>query len=183
MKLHYVITFIFISFISSFTFGQAREGGGRPSAIKTTPERNFSWDKVMVGGNVGAQFGDITIVEISPTIGYKVTENLLSGFGARYIYVNERFFTPYNIYGGAAFSQYAIFEQFVLHAEMEYLSIPSFSGSGERNNFLSPLVGGGFRYSIGGNNIANFLILFNLNDDIDSPYSNPIIRINLGFGL
>lgn len=178
---------LFIGFLlmlsTTVIFAQARENNKKPSSTKYPSKKGFQLDKVVVGGNVGAQFGDFTIIEISPTAAYKLTENFLTGLGARYTYVKPRSFRSTNIYGAAAFSQYVFLEQFVLHAEVEYLSFENFDVPGERNNYLSPLVGGGFRYSIGGNSFANILILLNLNSDIDSPYTNPIIRLNLGFGL
>ena len=174
---------LFFGLISFGAFSQAREDNSRPSATKATPQKGFQLDKVVVGGNLGAQFGDLTYIEVSPTVGYKLTEKWLAGVGARYIYVKPRLLPSSNIIGGAIFQQYAILEQAVLHAEMEYLSFENINTPGERINFLSPLVGAGYRSSIGGNSFASILILFNLNDDINSPYSNPILRFNFGFGL
>jgi hypothetical protein len=179
-----IIAFLFFTIASLSAFSQAREDNSRPSATKATNKnKGFQLDKVVVGGNFGAQFGDLTLIEISPTAGYKLTKNLLAGVGARYIYVKPRFSTSTNILGGAAFAQYLLFEQFVAHAELEYLSFENPNIRDERIDFFSPLIGAGYRASIGRRSFANFLILFNLNDDINSPYTNPIIRVNFGFGL
>ncbi len=184
MNIKHLVFLLFLGLVSLGLFSQARENNSRPSASKTSPkDKGFQLDKVVIGGNLGAQFGDLTLVEVSPTIGYKLTENWLAGVGARYIYVKPRLFPSSNIIGGAIFNQYAIVEQVVLHAEFEYLSFENLNVPGERIDFYSPLVGAGYRSSIGGNSFASFLVLFNLNDDINSPYNNPILRFNLGFGL
>ncbi|MFT6166630.1 MAG: hypothetical protein ACJAV5_000624 [Vicingaceae bacterium] len=184
MNLKYLGTLLLFGLISLGVFSQAREDNSRPSAAKTSPKnKGFQLDKVVVGGNLGAQFGDLTLIEVSPTVGYKLTEKWLAGVGARYIYVKPRLFPSTNIIGGAIFQQYAILEQVVLHAEFEYLSFENIYNPGERFDFYSPLVGAGYRSSIGGNAFASFLVLFNLNDDINSPYTNPILRFNFGFGL
>jgi hypothetical protein len=47
----------------------------------------------------------------------------------------------------------------------------------------SLFVGGGYRQPLAGRVSMDFLILFNLNDSYDSPYSNPIFRIGVGVGL
>jgi hypothetical protein len=47
----------------------------------------------------------------------------------------------------------------------------------------SLFVGGGYRQPVTDRIGIDFLILFNLNDSYDSPYSNPIFRLGVGVGL
>lgn len=47
----------------------------------------------------------------------------------------------------------------------------------------SVFVGGGYRQPIGSRVAMDFLLLFNLNDSYNSPYSNPIFRLGVGVGL
>jgi hypothetical protein len=49
--------------------------------------------------------------------------------------------------------------------------------------FNSIFVGGGYRQPIGNRVSMDLLILFNLNDSYNSPYSNPIFRLGVGVGL
>jgi hypothetical protein len=44
-------------------------------------------------------------------------------------------------------------------------------------------VGGGYHQPIGNKAFMDFLLLFNLNESYDSPYSNPIFRLGFGVGL
>jgi len=115
-----------------------------------------------------------------------LTDNWLAGIGARYIYFEERFagFTyKTNIYGGALFSQYYFLESFLTHVEFESLSINNINNPEQRININSFFVGVGIRRQLGINSYASALLLYNLNDDINSPYSNPVFRINFAFGL
>jgi len=47
----------------------------------------------------------------------------------------------------------------------------------------SIFVGGGYSQPLGGRAFLDFMILFNLNDTYNSPYTNPIIRLGIGVGL
>ncbi len=177
---------IFVFSVS--VYSQARESGlGGGSSSKKSG--GFDFDRVVFGGSFGAQFGDITLVDLSPTIGYQLTENLLTGFGVRYIYYEEKFrFNTFktNIYGGSIFAQYTFLENFIAHTEIEALNLEDievFTRETRRIWINSVFVGGGYRYALGGNSFVNFLILFNLNETVNSPYTNPIIRINFGLGL
>ena len=53
----------------------------------------------------------------------------------------------------------------------------------DMRQFNSFLVGGGYRQQIGGNAAMNLMVLWNLNDTYDSPYTNPIIRIGFSAGF
>jgi len=44
-------------------------------------------------------------------------------------------------------------------------------------------IGGGYSQPLGGRTFLDFMILFNLNDSFNSPYTNPIIRLGVGVGL
>jgi hypothetical protein len=113
-----------------------------------------------------------------------------------------------NIIGGRAFARYylndvlnGIFGGLFAHAEFEYLSYTRhyridpagkyvdryygkrYSDGHETVGVPGLLVGGGLKQSIGGRAFADILILYNLNQTKDTPYSNPIIRIGFGVGL
>src|SRR5688572_11858407 len=77
---------------------------------------NFS-DRLFFGGNFGLQFGSYTYVDISPMVGYKITERLAAGVGATYIYysVDDHVYNlnyKTHIYGGSIFSRFRVTEQF-----------------------------------------------------------------------
>ncbi len=116
---------------------------------------------------------------------------------------------PYksNVYGGGVFLRYylsSLFDGFVgnifAHVEYEYLSfvqpylmspigkiIDPYGNTYIRGNNTvevnSIFVGGGYRQPISNRVSMDLLILFNLNDTYNSPYSNPIFRLGVGVGL
>lgn len=186
-----LITFLFISVFSNTVIAQARESGfgGSPRSAVSKKSSGFQLDRVVMGGSFGAQFGNITLVDLSPTIGYRFTDNLIAGFGVRYIYYEERIFSntfKTNVYGGNIFSQYSFLENLLAHVEVEALNLEDisvFTRETRRIWINSVFVGGGYQAPIGGNSFVNLLLLFNLTETENSPYSNPILRINFGFGL
>jgi hypothetical protein len=122
-------------------------------------------------------------------------------------YVKEDFSS--NTYGGRIFLRYylaSFFDNFLgnlyAHVEYEYLTyvspytdVPPSSGiyvdqygnyyikKNETIRINSIFVGGGYRQPISNRTFIDFLILFDINNSINSPYSNPIFRIGVGVNL
>jgi len=165
-------------------------------------QRSFG-SRLFTGGNLGLQFGSINLVDVSPMIGYRLTEQIDIGISLTYKYysykdyfyykpTNEYFDLTTNIFGGGVFGRYHITENIFAHAEVEYLdfSIDTYTNynngliKGKRNIGITSLfVGGGYKQEIGDNSFFTLMILYNLNETTDSPYSNPIIRAGFGIGL
>jgi len=153
-----------------------------------------SWkDKLFYGGSLGLQFGTLTLVDISPMIGYKVTPRL--GFGINPTYKYYRYKNYYlsnddlmiNVFGAGLFGRYLLFDKLFAHAEYEYLIYdfiePHQSGNNFAQEFQSFLVGAGYREQIAANGYMYLLVLWNLNETIDSPYNNPIFRAGFSIGF
>lgn len=183
-----LVTFITLIGFTNSIYGQAQDFNPPKSNPNLTKgDFNFDPDRLVFGGNLGASFGDITYVELAPTAGYLITDSYLFGLSARYIYFEDRTFAPAftyktNMYGGGIFNQYYILESFIIHGEYELLNKDS-QIRNERVNVGSLLVGGGYRSNMGGNSFFSVLLLYNLNDNIESPYSNPILRVGIGIGM
>lgn len=163
---------------------QAQESPKRPLA-----------DRFFLGGNLGLQFGNLTFVDLSPLVGYKITEKLHAGIGATYIYYKYKdAYLKYetNIYGGRVFGRYYPLENLFAHAEYEVLNMEvpetvNFPGTTStqyvRDNINSLLVGGGYALPIGGSSSVIMMLLFNVIEEEYSPYQNPIIRIGFNAGF
>jgi len=151
-----------------------------------------------LGGNVGLQFGDVTLIDVSPVLEYHFNEHLSSGIGGTYKYYKMKSLyggsdLTSHYYGGSLFARYYMGDEFLdflkdvfLHTEYEMLNIryKAYDDSGYINDMVeSVFVGGGYRSPIGRNSYANILVLWNLNDVVNSPYSNPLIRVGVMFGL
>jgi hypothetical protein len=154
-------------------------------------QQSFS-DRIYVGGNFGLQFGTYyTLVDIAPLAGYKFTEKFSSGLGATYIYYKYKdptynFSFHTNVYGGSVFSRYFISDYIFAHAELEELSLETFDYFDQKVQRIwvpALFIGGGYQQPIGGHGFAQFLILYDVIQDLNSPYNNPVIRIGFGFGF
>ncbi|HEX7412034.1 MAG TPA: hypothetical protein VF298_07850 [Bacteroidales bacterium] len=162
-------------------------------------------DRFFFGGNFGLQFGDITLIDVSPMVGYRITEKVAGGisFSYKYYYYKNFFYNPYsysftdmtsNIYGASIFGRYYFVENLFAHAEYEYLIYSydnyrpnstgsSYSKSTETVDVPGLFLGGGYRQPIGGRVFFTITILYNVNESQYSPYSNPIIRAGVSVGL
>lgn len=176
MKQFFLATFFL------FVFSQSVAQQQQP--VQPTARPAFDWSKVFVGGNMGLQFGTITLVNISPLIGYKITDRLSAGITTTYIYYkyNTINFSS-SIYGAGVFARLNILENVFGHAEYEVLNVDSYDFPGTRTNIENIFVGGGFSQPIGANSSYTIMALWNLGDSKYSPYSNPILRMGFNIGF
>ena len=153
---------------------------------KHPPEKNF-WDKVYFGGNFGLQFGTSTFIDLSPLMGYRITDKFSAGVGVTYQYYHykDRYYDlATNVYGGRIFGRYMFTDNLFGHAEYEYLNLEAFDFFPRRRvDVGSLLVGGGYIQRIGPNSAMVAMILYNLTESAYTPYQNPIIRIGFNIGF
>jgi hypothetical protein len=113
-----------------------------------------------------------------------------------------------SVYGGRIFFRYylrSLFDNFLgnvfVHTEYEYLYyVRPYEYDGINGYIYDPyggtyvpgkdiveinsiFVGGGYSQPLGSKAYIDIMILFNLNDTYNSPYSNPVFRIGFGIGL
>ncbi len=127
-------------------------------------------ERLYTGGNFWANFGTFTNVEISPMLGYRLTNSYSVGIGAKYNYFSDRRFNPAftsSIYGGSVFTRYKFFRNFIAHAELEMLNTNDFNTIPSTRRVWVPigLVGGGYTA-----NGFQILALYDLVDDPNNPY-------------
>jgi hypothetical protein len=159
-------------------------------------------DKLVFGGSFGLQFGSLTLIDLSPVIGYRITEKFETGVGFTYKYykykdywydntTGQTYDLKSNITGGSVYARYHILENVFAHAEFEQLRYRYtnyyFSGTGIEKEKLaadisSVLIGGGYRQRISQNSYFYIMGLWNLTEDAMSPYSNPILRMGVILG-
>ena len=158
-------------------------------------EQGNFWDKIYIGGNFGLQFGSTTVVNLSPQVGYRVTEKFVPGIGVTYLYYNYRFTNTNtgktysyvtNVYGGSLFGKYFFTDNIFAHAEYEELNIEVndiYLNKYSRIWVPSLFVGGGYNQPLGQRGFIQLLVLFEVLQDRNSPYyrNNPVVRIGFGF--
>ncbi|MDR1951430.1 MAG: hypothetical protein LBP96_04285 [Bacteroidales bacterium] len=182
---------------SFFLYAQTRSGNVNELS-KNQPKQNnrndqqggFKKENLRFGGNFGAAFGDVTLVDISPTVGYQFTPMLQAGIGFIYNYYSIKYNNAYNystsVYGLSTYGEFKPIRNIFLRVEYGQMNYKTdFSGQTDRREWVQyPLVGGGVILPIGTNGEFTATLLWNLNHDEEkSIYSNPIIRIGGRFGL
>ncbi len=162
------------------------------------------WDRMYVGGNFGLQFGTLTDIEVSPHLGYYIYPRWSAGFGITYEYYNKKasYYNPFviktHMYGWNLFTTVDLIPDLgkifragsgvaiLGHAEYERLSLERIYFEYPYNNtgrfwMDSFLVGGGIKQAIGKRSSIYIMVLWNINETINSPYSNPILKFGFNF--
>ncbi len=187
-----ISTLLFLSLLLSSLALKSQDYVNEEDDKKPEPKKENTTkliDRLVFGGNFGASFGDFTYVDISPSVGYRVTDAFTLGTGITYTYYKNNVVRPTystNFYGGRWFGQYTFFESIVTHVEYELLNrgiLENFGREERRINVHSFFVGGGYRGSIGRNAYISLLLLYNLNQGVYTPYTNPQLRAGFGFGF
>jgi hypothetical protein len=153
-------------------------------------------DRIDFGGYLGAQFGDVTAINISPLATYRITNTFYAGLGFTYQYYKDNRYIPAyssSSYGGNIFARYFIWRDLFAHLEYAPLYVNYYdyvdNGSGGYYTVKNAtwvhdfMLGGGYRQMIGDRASMSIMMLFNVNESYYSPYRNPIIRIGFGVGL
>jgi len=160
-------------------------GDANKITTPTLSEQGFNWSRVTLGGGLGLTFGTITLIEIAPTVGYYLTDNVLAGAGVNYIYYEDKTINfNTSIYGARVFGEY-LFDNlpFLAHVETELINIEG--SRRNRMNIVNLYVGGGLKQQIGKTSYFYLLALWNLNETKESYYlqPNPTIRLGVAIGL
>jgi len=150
----------------------------------------YDWkNKFFTGGGIGLQFGSYTYIGVFPIIGFRVTDKFSVGTGFTYIYAEDKpnhYST--SVYGGKFFAEYDIFRGIAPHIEYEFQNLEVFNPNPnqiekQRVNVNSLLLGVSYTQPIGENSGVYIMLLYNVIEDIYSPYENPILRIGFNVGL
>lgn len=156
--------------------------------IELESEKPSFKERLYFGGNLGLNFGDIVFIEVSPLVGYMLSNKASVGTGVIYQYLEFRrpsFST--SIYGGRVFGRYNLFESLFAYAEYEALNLQFINRDNQIIREWVPglLVGGGYFIRFGSRQRSglNVMVLYNLlHDPLRSPYPSDIIfRVGVAF--
>ncbi|WP_341834780.1 hypothetical protein WJU16_17680 [Chitinophaga pollutisoli] len=169
------------------------------SPYRVDTARGFDPSKLMVGGNFGFAFGNYSLVNVSPMIGYRFSPKAAAGISINAQFTWEKYRegsyevkNNYTILGGGIWGRYYPLEMLFVHAQPEYNSISykkqiysdprqSFK---ERYGAPSLLLGGGYAQPIGGNSALVIMLLYDVLQDENSPYRNrPVFSVGGNFGF
>jgi hypothetical protein len=177
-----ILTFILMSCFLHNTFSQIEN--------ETTDSDVYFKHSFFTGGNLGLQFGTVTMIDISPQFGYFVLENMSVGAGLTYQYINDhRYSASMHVIGGRVFTRLylPVYNSIFAHAEYEYMTyntnVFSLMGQKEWVNTSNILAGVGYRQRIAGRSAITLMVLWNFNETPYTLYSNPIIRAGVDIGF
>ena len=140
-------------------------------------------DNLVFGGNLGGSFGNPSYFQLNPMVGYRTTQWWINGIGLNYTYFSTNAYRE-NIYGASVWTRATVFKTLFAHSEFEILKRSAFDGFGNTAEATVPvwLVGAG--YNSGGSRLGlSAMIMYDLIQDPNSPYNQPMIRIGGLFGF
>ena len=76
-----IILLVFCLAAIGFVYAQEEETG----------EKKFDPNKLFFGGYIGLSFGDYTLVNVSPQVGYQFNQYFAAGAGINFIYSSTRY--------------------------------------------------------------------------------------------
>jgi hypothetical protein len=188
-------TFIF-SFLILFTL-QGYGQFGQPQSQNARKDDFKMQKRLYIGGGLGFGISSYsTSLMVAPVVGYRLSPSFDVGTRINYTYYrynDEPLKYSTNNVGVGFFGRYYLFffNDLFLHAEYEalnyeqvYVNTITWEVASKERIWVSSLfVGGGYRQWIGNSAFVGITVLWNLLDNIDSPYNNPIFRIGVGVGL
>lgn len=154
--------------------------------------------RIFYGGNMGLTFGSVTVISISPEIGYRLTNRWSAGLGGTYIFYRDNVYDEtFNIWGLHQFTSFTIIKNFsdilpfgreggalLLYGELNSMNLyNSFLNPSEPGRYwvTSPLAGLAYQLKIGYRSYMLIMVLYNFNETMRSPIDNPVFRISLQF--
>lgn len=196
MKNH-LFLLILLSFFAvssySFDYKDSYQLNLQPKVAKKT--KGFDPSRITFGGNFGASFGSVTYVDISPLVGYRITDRWIAGVGISYIYYRQKYtfssgatqLYQTSLYGGRLFTQFNILPNVFLHGELEALNFDYYdflTATNGRAWYTTPMIGAGYSQPIGARSSFRVMALYAFGtDNPKSPYyQNPLI-FRVGFFL
>ncbi len=174
-KILLLITFSLIPLLGFSQYYENKEKEKEKTSFK---------DNILIGGILGLQFGTYTLIDISPVISYKVSPRFQPGLRLTYQYQNNHNsnYSTYR-YGGSLLARLFVVEGLYVQAEAETLNIEWMNSNLEEYRLWisNYFVGGGYFQKMGKKGGMYMTVLWNLNQTIYSPYSNPVIRMGFAF--
>ena len=204
MKKNFWITFLFLAGIilgtSTLMYGQDKDKDQKKD------KKEIKEPYLFAGGSLWLGFGSYTFVDVNALFGSQLTERLSIGITGKYQYYNDKRYQvgdfQTSVYGGSVFSQIAIIKDFrnlmkvkthsgiIAHVEYELLNTEynfahfnDIDSNRERYWLQNVLVGGGYGQQLGKKAKTYIILLWNLTQASDNPYTYPQIKIGFTVSL
>jgi hypothetical protein len=179
-----ILFFLFVS-IASYTSVYAQDPIviKQDSTVRDLDEEQDVRDlpfsqRIRIGGGIGGlQFGNPTVISVSPMVGYQVTNNFPAGLAVDYQYTKYRNIDAFNLYGPRLFGQYRLqFLEQILSRAFAQAEIQKYYGSysGQSLNYNTQTLAG-IGVGFGGFQITALYNFSYSETGLNSPYSSPIV--------
>lgn len=179
-----IISFLFLT-IASYTTTYAQEAIviKQDSSVRDLDVEQDVRDlplrqRIRIGGGIGGlQFGNPTVVSVSPMVGYQVTNDFTAGLAVDYQYTKYTGYNALSLYGPRLFGQYrlrvleSILSRAFAQAEVQKYYASSAGQSLDYN--VQTLAGFGIGY--GGFQITALYNFSYSASGLNSPYSSPVV--------
>jgi len=168
-----------------------------PQELESAPPPDPRWGVssgpgLFYGGFLGAAFGTVEYIELSPLVGYRFTPRFGAGVGLLYRYSKDTSYNPdltASDYGGNVFARYYVGDSIFAQAEYdytshEYLANP-YTGAMAREPYSSLLAGLGYNASAGRGAGVYVLVLYDFLYDGNAPYRmyNSAVQFRVGVSV
>lgn len=192
-----VLILILLIFSTVLVSQAQSKSGYRIQGSKSKGGRGGSdWtNNVFIQPNFGFAFSSYGLyLNVSPTVGYIITEGLVAGVGASYTYSKTENPNPNgddwtsNTYGGNLFARYVVKEPVFIMVQYEFMTT-QWSDLPDRQNYDTFLAGGGIIQPMGKGGAFVLSVLYNFNYDSttigeNGPYTSPyVITAGVMFGF
>lgn len=161
---------------------------GQESLSENKEQNESTFNRWQTGGDFAVSFGTVTYVNISPRVGYRFTEKLTLGGGVVYNYLKDNRIKGFEFsnYGGLIFANYSIIPELMLVSEYQSLSVERYSEFTNQKtrvpvNIL--FIGAAYKLQLGAKSFGYISLLYDVLEDINSPYSNPYLGGGIIFTL
>ncbi|MVT10808.1 hypothetical protein [Chitinophaga tropicalis] len=168
----------------------------------TTSRKGFDASRLIVGGSLGLSFGDYTNINVSPTVGYRISQMFAAGIAINAQYGSERWRfsngetsqrNQYSIFGGGVWGRVYPLDFLFIHIQPEanHVSLKSTYYDTDPKTVIkdsygvpSLLMGGGYTQPMGGRAAFSIMALYDVLQDDRSPYQKGLIlRIGASIGM
>ena len=165
---------------------------------KTTTTNN----RLFAGGSLGLSFGNYTLINLSPQIGYRFNKYLASGIGFNLIYASQKDKDYYGrdlsksvqgITGLNVFTRFYPVEKFFVQIQPEanyiFGNITYFQGNAPGKykldaQIVPSFLGGGGLVVPTGNGALITTVMYDVLQRLNSPYGNkPIVNVGYNFNF
>lgn len=141
--------------------------------------------KISTGGNLGINYYNGWVVQLSPLIAYKFNKYIMLGNTFNFAYYENGYGIGRSVstYGVSPFARAYILPRIFLHTEYENSYIKVLNTSTPSSYIYNWLAGGGITYPIVGNVYATLSALWVVKTNYPRFYQNPIIRGGIVVGF